>query len=517
MSAATDAGYLTDVEYTGNFYQFLTPSWLSYIATINGYEAPALDRPFTYCELGCGKGLTSLALAALHPNGNFHACDFNAVHIDYAEQLRRQAEIGNARFYPQSFGEMLSAEIPQFDFIVAHGVYSWVPEHARAEIHDFLKRKLKPGGLAMISYNAMPGWAHLQPIRQMMQAFAATAPGDSLEKARAAFEHVTFLANNGASFFKTTPAAAEHLKFMAQQDIRYIAHEYLTPHGDPFHFQEISGAMSALGLAFAGNMTPKDNYVELMVPPRFQDLLAKAPTRLMLETHRDVIENTTFRQDLYAAQPAVAAPSNVPLSRIGTGKFCLAALPEDLALKRNEQAFKLDTGPDADAVRSIHALLLDGPATTASIHLSAAPMSEERIAILIQRLVIAGHIVPCPPVRTQAGWLKLNAVLVEAGLAEHQQKVCLVCPTTGSGKYSEVVYAAMIESAVKFDDADGAARNVLSRLRTHRHPVNRSTATGERRAATDQEVLDYVATTWHALKNPLDPGSRLLHLLGVIN
>lgn len=517
MNVSAEAGYLTDVEYTGNFYQFLTPSWLSYIASINGYAAPALDKPFTYCELGCGKGLTSLALAALHPNGDFHACDFNAAHIDYAEQLQRQAELRNASFYPKSFGEMLSSEIPEFDFIVAHGVYSWVPENARAEIHEFLRRKLKPGGLAMISYNAMPGWAHLQPIRQMMQAYAASVPGDSLEKAKVAFEHVSFLANNGASYFKTIPAAAEHLKFMAQQDIRYIAHEYLTPHGDPFHFQDVFRAMSALGLAFAGNMAPKDNYVELMVPPRFQDLLARSVTRPMLETHRDVVENTTFRQDLYAAQPAVAAPTSVPLSRLGTGMFCLAGLPEDLALKRNDQAFKLDTGPDADAVRRIHGLLLDGPATTARIHQAVAPMSEERVAVLIQRLVVAGHLAPCPSVRTPAGWLKLNAALVEAGLAEHQQKVCLVCPSTGSGKYSEVVYAAMIESAVKFDDAEGAARNVLSRLRTHRHPVNRSTASGERRAATDQEVLDYVATTWHSLRNPLDPGSRLLHLLGVIN
>ena len=92
-----EAGYLTDVEYTGDFHDHLAPVWLGYIAAINGYAVPAFDRPFTWCELGCGKGITSLLLAATHPHGEFHACDFNTSHIEYAERLRGAADVEQRR------------------------------------------------------------------------------------------------------------------------------------------------------------------------------------------------------------------------------------------------------------------------------------------------------------------------------------------------------------------------------------------------------------------------------------
>ena len=108
---------------------------------------------------------------------------------------------------------MLDAELPAFDFIVLHGVYSWMPDAVRGEIRALIRRRLKPGGLVLVSYNALPGWAHIEPIRRMMRAWADGAPGDSLDKARAAFAHVAVPgARNGAGYFATLPAAAAHLE-----------------------------------------------------------------------------------------------------------------------------------------------------------------------------------------------------------------------------------------------------------------------------------------------------------------
>jgi predicted O-methyltransferase YrrM len=172
------AGYLLDVEYTGDFYDHLAPAQLSYVAAINGFRPPRLDRPFTWCELGCGKGVSALVYAATHPHGQFHACDLNAAHVDAAEALRRAGSVHNLTFHARSIGALLREPLPSFDFVVLHGVYSWVPAAVRAEIAEFLRTRLKPGGLAMLSYNAMPGWAALQPLRRMMQAYAETVPGD---------------------------------------------------------------------------------------------------------------------------------------------------------------------------------------------------------------------------------------------------------------------------------------------------------------------------------------------------
>lgn len=510
-------GYLTDVQYTGNFYQFLSPAWLGYIAAINGHAAPVLKDGFTYCELGCGKGLTSLLLAAMHPNGEFHACDFNPEHIDYAQKLQAEAAIGNVKFHAKSFAQMLEADLPAFDFIVLHGVYSWVPDPVRAEIREFARRRLKPGGFLMASYNAMPGWAHVQPIRRMMQLQSADASGDSLEKARAAYAYVHALVKSGAGYFRAVPEAAKHLEQIAQKDIRYVAHEYLTPHGDPFYFADVESAMVGAGLNYAGNMTPANNYPELMIPAAFRERMPAVRSRTTLEMHRDFIANTTFRADLFTPGAAVELPRELSLDALTPIAFCLSNLPERLPLKADRASIKFDLSAHETAVRSIHGLLSQGPAQAPAIHEAAGKAVALDTAFLIQQMVVAGHIAPCSPVRPSKGWMGVNSVLTEAALREQWQEVPLACPETGAGSYSETVHAATIEAACRFDDAPTAARHILERLRRHNHPVNRVDSSGQRIAATDKEVMEYVETNWRGLTDRTNPNSRLLRQFGLLD
>lgn len=510
-----DAGYVTDVEYTGDFFPHLAPARLAYIAAINGYRPPALDR-FTWCELGCGQGITALLLAATHPSGTFHACDFNAAHIERAEALRRAGSVDNLRFHAKSFGEMLAAELPPLDFVVLHGVYSWVPEAVRDEIRAFIRAKLKPGGLAMVSYNAMPGWAHVQPIRRIMRAHAASVPGNSLDKARAAFAHVDFLARNGAGYFAALPAAAEHLKKIARHAIRYVAHEYLTPHGDPFWFDDVAQAMAADGLAFAGSMSPADNYPELMMPPAFRGLAESAATRGELEAHRDVVTNTSFRQDLYVARPAAPLNPAIGLGALGSTAFALAGLPEALPLRRAQGWLQFDLTDQAAAVRAVHARLAGGPASAAEIHDAARSRGTDESAFLIQQLVVSGHLAPCPPAHPAAAWMQINSALVEAGIREQRQRVPLACPLAGTAVDLETVSAIAIEAAALVSDPEVAGRQVLARVRAHRHPVNRFAPSGERRPATDEEIVAHVAAVWRTLHDPANADRRRMRLFGVL-
>jgi hypothetical protein len=368
----------------------------------------------------------------------------------------------------------------------------------------------------MVSYNAMPGWAHLQPIRRMMRARAASVPGNSLDKARAAFAHVDFFARNRAGYFAALPAAAEHLKKLATHDIRYVAHEYLTPHGDPFWFDEVAQAMAADGLAFAGSMTPADNYPELMMPAAFRSLVESAATRGELEAHRDVVQNTSFRQDLYAAQAPAPLNPGVSLSALAGTAFCLAGLHETLPLRRGEGWLQFDLTDQAAAVRSIHTRLAGGPASVGALHAAAGTGSEEETAFLVQQLVVSGHLAPCPPVRPPAGWMQVNSALVEAGIRERRQRVPLAGPLTGSASYVETVSAAAIEAAAQVDDADAAGRQVLARLRHFGHPVNRFGPAGERRPATDDEVIAHAAAVWRSLRDPMNADRRRLRLFGVL-
>ena len=160
------AGYVVDVEYTHGFYQELTPSLLGFLALLQGVQSPDPGASsLTYCELGCGQGFSTNLLAAANPQIQFHATDFNPGHIVGAQNLARAAAVKNVHFYDDSFAEFLSRDdLPDFDFITLHGIYSWVSPENRQTIVEFIRRKLKPGGLVYISYNTMPGWASMMPL-----------------------------------------------------------------------------------------------------------------------------------------------------------------------------------------------------------------------------------------------------------------------------------------------------------------------------------------------------------------
>src|SRR4029077_15564225 len=129
--------------------------------TLSGMEAPDLDRHFTYCELGCGRGRTSTVLAAINPEAEFHAVDFHPAHIAHAQQQARHARLRNIQFHECSFAELpgaYGAALPKFDVITMHGVWSWIAPQLQEAIVAFLNARLKPGGLVYVSYNALPAW-----------------------------------------------------------------------------------------------------------------------------------------------------------------------------------------------------------------------------------------------------------------------------------------------------------------------------------------------------------------------
>lgn len=509
-------GYIVDIEYTENFYGQQAPALMAYVAALNGYSAPRLDREFTYCELGCGQGLTSIALAAMHPQAKVFASDFNAAHIQNARELAKAGKVGNVTLLDRSFADLLKEDLPPFDYISMHGVYSWVPESVREEIRCFIKAKLKPGGLAMLSYNAMPGWAHLQPIRRMMQAYAGSLPGNSIERARQAFAYVRHLADNKAAFFTVNPAAAEHLKSMGEADVRYLAHEYMTPHGDPFYFPEVCEAMHGIGLAYAGNMLPEHNYVELAAGPELQPLLKTAPTRIVLETHRDFISNNRFRNDLYAAQPEVPRAPPLTFEKLDGLAFSLATLPENLALKGARGPVNFDVAPAEKVVQAFHMKLHAGPATARQLHALAAGRTEADTLKLLQQLILAGHLLVCPGANAAAGWSTLSSALLERCVRANRPRVPLPAGNAATMLYFDLPFAAMMEAGPRHKDARSAAKNVLKRLRDSGVALSRKAANGTSENVADDIAAQELEAMWKKVHDPKMAEHRFLRLLGVI-
>ena len=166
------AGYLTDVEYIPGFYPHMSPVAMRYAASLNRVVPPATSKGFRYLELGCGLGRSLTTLAAANPQGEFVGVDINANHIAAVEKDVAAGELKNVQAIASDFAS-LGKDLGKFDFLTLHGVFSWVAPEVRDQILAVAKEHLAPGGLLLVSYNAMPGWAHLQPIRGILRQYAA--------------------------------------------------------------------------------------------------------------------------------------------------------------------------------------------------------------------------------------------------------------------------------------------------------------------------------------------------------
>lgn len=299
------SGYITDVDYIPGYYAHLSPTVMRFAASLNHVAPPSTDGGFRYLELGCGLGRSLTILAAANPQGEFVGVDVNPNHIAAVEKDVAMGGLPNVRAIAADFSG-LTPDIGTFDFIAIHGVFSWVADEVRQQLLSIAKTHLTPGGLLLVSYNAMPGWAHLQPIRGILRQYAALREGDSAERIREALGYLVFIRDKQARYFEDNPRAAAYCDSLVKQDVQYLAHEYLNEHWTSFYFSEVAGMFGDFGLSFVGSLPVHTNFWDLCVRPEFQDLFRTTSDRLVTETHKDFCANTAFRWDLYSREPTLA-------------------------------------------------------------------------------------------------------------------------------------------------------------------------------------------------------------------
>lgn len=299
---ATADGYVTDVDYIPGFYPQMAPASLRHVAALNRLTPPATRDRFSYLELGCGLGRSLTTLAAANPQGRFVGVDINARHTAAIEADVAAGGLDNVRVITADFGG-LPSDLGTFDFITMHGVWSWVSPRVRQDILAVITNHLATGGLFLVSYNAMPGWAHLQPIKGILQQYAALRTGDSHQRVRDALAYLVFIRDKKAKYFEDNPRAAAYVDALLKQDISYLAHEYLNEHWTSFYFADVATAFKGAGLRFAGSLPVFTNFWDLCVKPEFQELFRTTTDRLVTEAHKDFCANTAFRWDIYAKDP----------------------------------------------------------------------------------------------------------------------------------------------------------------------------------------------------------------------
>jgi len=293
--------YIFDIEYSSGYYRELSPLFINFCLLANHIDPPDIDNDFTYCELGCGKAISLLIMAENYPNGEFYGIDFNPTHIKYGKYIAKKAGLTNIHFYNLSFSEACrkKSQFPKFNYIVFHGVYSWVSKKSRKDMVKFSNKKIKNGGVVYNSYNALPGSSDRSTIQKLLLEASHT----SLNKSDIRMDHSIkivdeFLKEEHINSKKSLIDIVESIK---KQNRNYLPHEYLNLDWNACYFIDIEKKFSKKGMDFMNTCSPVDAFSSLVLPKHINNFLTKhfTPNTPIFEHFKDHVLNTSFRKDLY--------------------------------------------------------------------------------------------------------------------------------------------------------------------------------------------------------------------------
>lgn len=299
-------GYISDVAYPRHFHRETMPVWATSVLTALGRRTPDLTRPYTWLELGCGSGLGAVIAAATNPIGHFIGIDISISAIAQARALAQSAGVRNVAFHCLDFEQVLTAPdalIPCCDFLVMHGVYSWIGLEARTTIQQIAARKLAPGGVLYVSYLSHPGSASFAAARRLMRMSTQDLPASSTDKVRTGLSLLQRMADAGAGYFQEHPKTLRNDRTLDDGSAAFLAHEYLNEHWDTLHVADVMADFARADCEYAGSAIPCENIDAASLPPGMLALLEElrhdGANAAVVETFKDLARYQTQRCDLY--------------------------------------------------------------------------------------------------------------------------------------------------------------------------------------------------------------------------
>jgi len=292
------AGYVAEIDYTYGYYPELNPLRAKLSLLNAGLVLPEFENA---CELGFGQGM-SVNLHAAATSIHWSGTDFNPSQAGFANELNGITG-AQAKLYDESFAEFVTrTDLPAFDFIGLHGIWSWISHENRALIIEFVRRRLKIGGVLYISYNTLPGWAAFAPMRHMMSQYAESlgAVGRPIVKRiDDAIDFVDKLVATHPAYVRDSANVEERFKKLKDLNRHYLAHEYFNRDWHPVYFSEIAQQLVSAKSQFACSANFFDLVDDVNLSAEQQTLLKEIPDPIFREGVRDVMVNQQFRRDYW--------------------------------------------------------------------------------------------------------------------------------------------------------------------------------------------------------------------------
>lgn len=284
-----------DVPYGAAAHPTTHPDRLASIATLFGASPPQVST-CRVLELGCARGMNLLPMAVQLPHASFVGVDLSAVQIEDGKHVVRQLGLDNIELRHASILDV-DTDYGQFDYVVCHGVFAWVPPEVQQKILEICAGQLTENGVAQISYNTYPGW-HFRGLVREMLLYHSSGVQDPALRTAAARALLEFLAEAAGEQSPYGRILNEERTLLARLPDYYVFHEHLESTNQPMYFHEFAQRAADAGLQYLGDADPP-TMGHFNFPSRVQEVLRKlSGSVVQAEQYMDFLRNRMFRQSL---------------------------------------------------------------------------------------------------------------------------------------------------------------------------------------------------------------------------
>jgi SAM-dependent methyltransferase len=325
------------VEYPSRSFRQTHADRLATMAALFGLTPPP-PATCRFLEVGCGAGGNLIPMAYALPEAQFFGFDLAAKPIEHANAVAAELGLRNVNFRQLDMMEF-PAGAGQFDYIVAHGFYSWVPDFVREKFFQVCEDHLAPGGVVFVSYNAYPGCHVRRMWREMMQ-FHTRAMTDTNQRIDQAIGLIQLVAHGTNRTSPLYDVARRDHEDMVSHDRHVVYHDELADVWEPFYFHQVAAHAARHGLEYLAEST----YTEMQpvgLTEAAAGILASLLQQdlLLYEQYLDFLKLRRFRQTLFvrhgqpiertrlmermpqflfasAAEPGVPDDPNAPLGTV---------------------------------------------------------------------------------------------------------------------------------------------------------------------------------------------------------
>ena len=344
-----------ELGYKSYPFPFTTPAYLEAYGTLVGLNTPPA-KTARVLELGATYGGNIISQAVHNPEATFVGIELSQDQVEKGNKIISDAKLDNVSLIQgdiMNFDETLGT----FDYIIAHGFYSWISDEMKDKLLDIISNHLADNGIAYVSYNTYPGWHTMEEVRQLM--LFANRDHDELTHKEKVLRGKTVGSLVGSQILNYDNLKERNSKFLGalrsvmQKDDYYVGHDHLEPHNDPCYFYQFNDHLKAHNLTYVCDADLTLSMVRTYDESIADKLEKLAPnSQADQEQYLDFMLDTTFRKSIICKERAakdinydVANPDKVNTVPVRTivNSFVFQILFDEEALEMFENDLVRDT------------------------------------------------------------------------------------------------------------------------------------------------------------------------------